>query len=77
MASFRGKMWERSGNRFHLVGTEVNVYQWNTGKKANFLVTGGYRNSSHIEKSFGCGINARDDAIAFALSIADKYRRES
>lgn len=72
--TFRGKMWERYGNHYNLVGTEINVYQWNTGKNANFLVTAGYRHSNHKEKSFGKGPTARDAAIEFALSIADDYR---
>ena len=72
--TFRGKMWERYGNHYNLVGTEINVYQWNTGKNANFLVTAGYKHSNHKEKSFSKGPTARDAAIAFALSIVDDYR---
>lgn len=72
--TFRGKMWERYGNHYNLVGTEINVYQWNTGKNANFLVTAGYRHSNHREKSFSKGAEARDAAIAYALSLADSYK---
>ena len=72
--TFRGKMWERYGNHFNLVGTEINIYQWNSGKNANFLVTAGYRHINHIEKSFYKVAEARDAAINFALSIADKYK---
>ena len=72
--TFRGKMWERHGNHYTLVGTEIQIYQWNIGKDANFLVTAGFRNSNHIEKSFQKGAEARDKAITFALSIADKYK---
>lgn len=72
--TFRGKMWERYGNHFTLVGTQINVYQWNSGKDANFLVTAGFWNSNYIQKAFHKGAEARDAAITFALSIADKYR---
>lgn len=72
--TFRGKMWERNGNHYTLVGTEIKIYQWNSGENANFLVTAGFRNSNHIEKSFQKGAEARDKAITFALSIADKYK---
>lgn len=71
--TFRGKEWERCGNHYHLVGTEINVYQWNSGKNANFLVTAGYRNSNHIEKTIeGKGSEARDKAIEFALSLSER-----
>ena len=72
--TFRGKMWERNGNHYTLVGTEIKIYQWNSGENANFLVTAGFRNSNHIEKSFQKGAEARDKAITFALSIANKYK---
>ncbi len=69
--SFRNrKVWERNGNHYHLIGTEVNVYQWNSGKNANFLVTSGYRNSNHVERSFPKSETAKEDAIRFALSLA-------
>ena len=69
--SFRDKkVWNRNGNHYHLIGTEVNVYQWNSGKNANFLVTSGYRDSNHVERSFPKGITAKEDAIRFALSLA-------
>ena len=71
--TFRGKQWERTGNRYHLVGTQVNVYQWNSGKDANFLVTAGYRNSDHRERSFPKGSNARYAAISYAMSLATMY----
>lgn len=71
--TFRGKEWKRYGNHYNLVGTEINVYFWNTGKNANFLVTAGYRISNHIEKSFAKGETARDNAIKYALSLKDKY----
>lgn len=71
--TFRGEQWERLGNRYHLVGTQVDVYQWNSGKKANFLVTTGYRNSNHKERTFPKGEGARDAAIAYALSLAEQY----
>ena len=71
---FRCKQWERFGNHYHLIGSSINVYQWNTGKNANFLVTAGYKEQNHIEKSFAKSGSARDEAINFALSLKDKYR---
>lgn len=71
--TFRGKEWEKRGNHYNLLGTEIDVYQWNSGKNANFLVTAGYRNSNHIEKTFPKGDGARDAAIAYALSIKDRF----
>ncbi len=75
-ATFRGKQWERHGNQFHLVGYQIDIYQWNSGKKANFLVCAGYRNSNHIEKSFGKGPKSRDEAISYAMKIKERYRIE-
>ena len=72
--TFRDKRWERFGNRYHLIGTQIDVYQWNSGKNANFLVTAGYRNSNHKERSFPKGETARDDAIMYATSLIEKYR---
>lgn len=71
--TFRGKEWQRSGNHYNLVGTEINVYQWNTGENANFMVTAGYRKSTYIQKSFAKGPKARNAAITYALTIKDKY----
>ena len=71
--TFRGKQWERSGNQYHLVGTSVNVYQWNSGRNANFLVTAGYTNSNHVERSFPKGEGARDAAIMYAMALAQAY----
>lgn len=72
--TFQGKQWKRSGNKYNLVGTQINIYQWNSGKNANFLVTAGYRNSNHIERAFPRGDGSRDAAITYALSLAEKYR---
>lgn len=74
--TFRGKEWERHGNHYNLVGTEINVYQWNSGKNANFMVTAGYRKSTYKQLSFSKGPSARDAAITYALSLKDKYRIE-
>lgn len=72
--NFRGKEWERFGNRYHLVGTQISVYQWNSGRNANFMVSAGYRNSNHMDKTIsGKGAGARDEAIRFSMSIADRY----
>ena len=73
---FRGKEWKRCGNHYDLDGTSIKIYQWNSGKNANFLVTAGYRNSDHVEKSFSKGGQARDLAIGYAYSIRDKYQNE-
>ena len=70
--TFRGKEWERHGNHYNLVGTEINVYQWNSGKNANFMVTAGYRNSTYKQRSFSKGPSARDAAI----TLKDTYRLE-
>lgn len=74
--TFRSKEWVRKGNHYTLVGTQIMVYQWNTGKNAKFLVEAGFKNSNHIEKYFEKGPEARDAAINFALSIRDKYPRK-
>lgn len=74
--TFRGKEWQRFGNHYNLVGTQINVYFWNTGKNAWFMVTAGYRKSNYIQKSFAKGETARDDAIKYALSIKNKYLLE-
>ncbi len=71
--TFRGKQWERFGNHYHLIGTEINVYYWNSGKNASFLVTAGYRKSHHVEKHFEKGPIARDNAIMYALSLVNEY----
>ena len=70
--SFRNKkIWARNGNQYHLIGTDVNVYQWNSGKNANFLVTAGYRNSNHVERSFPKGQTAKEQAIKYAFELAN------
>lgn len=71
--SFRNKEWTKHGNHYHLEGTQINIYQWNSGKNANFLVEAGYYTNNYITKSFPKGENAREQAIEFALSIKDKY----
>lgn len=71
--TFRGNQWERQGNHYHLANTQIDVYQWNSGKNANFLVTAGYRNSNHIEKTFPKGEGARDAAITYAMSLSKQY----
>jgi hypothetical protein len=70
--TFRDKRWIRHGNRYHLIGHEVDIYQWNAGKNANFLVYAGY-GSKHVEKSFEKGPEARNKAIEYAFSIKDDY----
>lgn len=36
--NFREKRWQRNGNHYWLVGTNIAIYQWNTGANANFMV---------------------------------------
>ena len=70
--TFRGKDWQRYGNHYELVGTSIKVYQWNSGKNANFLVTAGYRISESKEITInGKGQDARDAAIAKAFELRD------
>jgi len=67
--------WENDGNCHHLVGTEINVYQWNAGCKANFLLTAGYRYSNHKEITIpGAGSIARDTAIRTAIEMGGSYK---
>lgn len=63
----------RLGNHYHLINSEIDIYFWNTGKNANFLVTAGYSNFNKKQKSFGNGEQAREDAINYALTLLDKY----
>ena len=76
--TFRDKRFARSGNMYYVKGTEVTIYQWNAGKKANFLVCAGFRNSTHKEKSIPAGEGARDKAITLALEWASdpKYKND-
>lgn len=70
--TFRGKEWKRNGNHYNLVGTNVVVYQWNSGANANFLIEVRGLNS-HKNNTItvpGKGPEARDFAIAKALEIA-------
>lgn len=76
MKTFQSKEWKRYGNHYNLVGTSINVFFWNTGKNANFLVDAGYKKSNKHYKSFSKGPQAREDAINYALSIKDKYTEE-
>ena len=76
MKTFRGREWIRQGNWYSLAGTEIRVYQWNSGSRANFLVTAGFRQSTHIERSFAYGPEARTAAIEYALSLREKYPRK-
>jgi hypothetical protein len=70
--TFRGKDWQRYGNHYDLVGTSIKVYQWNSGKNANFLVSAGYRISESKEITIsGKGQDARDRAIETAYSLRD------
>lgn len=70
--NFRGKEWKRDCNHYSLVGTNVRVYQWNTGANANFMVE--VLGRKPWEQSTytipGKGACARDTAIAKALELA-------
>lgn len=65
--TFRGKQWQRNGNHYNLVGTRINVYQWNTGAKANFLVEELGKGTHTVH---GKGAAARDAAIKMAFDLA-------
>ena len=67
--TFRGKQWQRNGNHYNLVGTRINVYQWNTGAKANFLVE---KLGEGTYTVHGKGAAARDAAIKMAFDLAGK-----
>lgn len=74
MLTFRGKEWERNGNHYNLVGTKVNVIQWNTGDKANFIVEV-LGKSVYEQNTFtvpGKGPQARERAILMAYEMAGK-----
>ena len=73
--NFRAKEWTRNGNRYHLEETEIDIYQWNAGKNANFMVYAGY-GRKHEEKSFAKGPEARERAIEYAYSIKAEYIKE-
>lgn len=73
--TFRDKRFEKIGNHYNLIGTEINIYHWNNGKNANFLVTAGYSTYHHIEKAFPKSETAREDAIKYALSIQEQFKK--
>ena len=69
--TFRGKQGKRFGNHYNLVGTKINVYQWNSGTNATFMVEKlgvpvGQQNTWSID---GKGAEARDKAIAKAFEL--------
>lgn len=63
----------RTGNHYHLINSEIDIYFWNTGKNANFLVTAGYSKFNKKQKSFSKGEQAREDAINYAISLINEY----
>ena len=65
--NFRGKQWIRNGNHYHLVGTRINVYQWNAGANATFLVE---KLGVGTFTVHGKGSEARDEAIKKALDLS-------
>ena len=67
--TFKGKQWQRNGNHFWLVGTNIAIYQWNTGEKANFLVEERGKGTHTVH---GKGSAARDAAIKMAFDLAGK-----
>ena len=74
MLTFKGREWEHSGNHFNLVGTKVRVYQWNSGKNANFMIE--ILGKRPFEKNTitvpGKGQEAREKAIIMAHKLASK-----
>lgn len=73
MANFKGKEWQRFGNHYHLKGTSIFVFFWNTGANIWFMVSSGY-GSRQVNKCFKKGPAARDQAIEYALSIREDYK---
>ena len=65
--NFRGKQWSRNGNHYHLVGTRINVYFWNSGANANFLVE---KLGVGTFTVHGKGAEARENAIKMAFDLA-------
>lgn len=71
---FDRKIWKRTCNHYHLDGTSIDIYFWNSGKNQNYMLTAGYRNSNHIEKTIpGKGPEAREIAIKMALELRYQY----
>ena len=70
--NFRGKQWKRSGNVYHLIGTKVCVYCWNSGEKAHFILE--LRGTKPFEQNTwsipGKGARAREAAIRKAYELA-------
>lgn len=67
MLNFRGKQWRREGNAYRLVGTKFKIYQWNSGKNANFLIEETGRGTYTVH---GKGETAREDAIHKVYELA-------
>lgn len=72
--TFRGKRWQRNGNHFWLVGTNIAIYQWNTGANANFMVEERGKGTYTVH---GKGAAARDTAIKMALDLASERRNNN
>lgn len=72
--TFGGKEWQRFGNHYWLIGTNIAVYQWNSGAKANFMIE--IRGLNPWEPNTitipGKGAEARDRAITLAHELAAK-----
>ena len=69
MRNFREKCWKRGGNAYRLVGTNIQIYVWNSGEKANFLLEEGGRTYTIPGK----GARARDFAIRKAYELAEHH----
>lgn len=78
MTTFKPSIWERSGNHLILRACpNVQILQWNTGKKATFAVEAGWRSSTKFFKTIpGTGPEAKERAIELALSLVPKYKPE-
>jgi hypothetical protein len=73
-ASCKDMFRPRNGaNHYHVINSEIDIYFWNTGKNANFLVTAGYSKFNKKQKSFSKGPAAREAAIDYALALKDRY----
>ena len=79
--SFLPSEWETGRNRKRLKGHLIEIFQWNTGAEANFMieasetVDGGRKlhpSGRHISRTIpGYGPNARDAAIRMAMELAE------
>jgi hypothetical protein len=71
MLNFKGKRWVREGNAYRLAGTRFKIYQWNSGKNANFLIEETGKGTITVH---GKGETARDWAIRKVFEMMEDYK---